>query len=125
MRWLWPLLWAVMIIWLSLMPSNDLPDGDIFRLLFIDKWVHLFFYFMFALLLLNAWQHAGSFIIKAAIVLLFCIAFGFMIEVLQEKYTTTRQFEWLDLFFDSVGAIIYVVIWLRRRSMDFWKKSAQ
>ena len=125
MRWLWPLLWGGIIVYLSLMPANDLPDNDIFRLLFIDKWVHFIFYFIYALLLLAAWQQGNSFLIKALGVLLFCIAFGYMIEVLQQKYTTTRQFEWLDLLFDSVGAFAYIVIWLRRRSMDFWKKSAQ
>ena len=125
MRWLWSLLWASLITYLSLMPANKLPDNDLFHLLFIDKWIHLFLYFIFSLLLLAAWKQNQPFILKAATVTLFCIAFGFTIEMLQDKLTTTRHFEWLDLVADSVGALVYVGIWLRRRSLDFWKKSAQ
>lgn len=123
MRWLLPLVWAGVICYLSLMPGGDLPDFDLFHLLFIDKWVHVFLYFMFSLFLLQAWGRENSFILKSTSVLIFCTVFGFVIEELQENYTTTRHFEWLDLFFDSIGAGVYIFIWLRRSSKDFLKKS--
>ena len=123
MRWLFPLTWAGIISYLSLMPANDLPDYDLFHLLFIDKWIHAIFYFIFALLIFFSWKNGNSFILKSLVIFFICIFFGTAIELMQNEFTTTRHFEWLDLVFDAIGTIAYVSIWLRRRSLDFLKKS--
>ncbi len=123
MRWLPPFIWAGIITYLSLMPANNLPDYDLFHLLFVDKWIHAIFYFILALLLFYAWNEGNSIILKAVLILFVCVLFGTGIEIIQNEYTTSRRFEWLDIVFDTIGAIAYVSIWLRRRSLDFLKKS--
>ena len=119
MRWLLPIIWAGLISYLSFIPANNFPDDDLFHLLFIDKWVHAFFYFFFAFLLLNAWREISPVFLKAFVILIATVSFGLLIEVLQEKLTSTRHFEWLDLVADAFGSISYIFIWLRRRSKDF------
>lgn len=123
MRWLLPLTWAGIITYLSLMPANELPDYDLFHLLFIDKWIHAIFYFILALLIFYSWKAGDTFILKAVIVFFICVLFGTAIEIIQNEYTTTRHFEWLDIAFDTAGTILYVSLWLRRRSLDFLKRS--
>ncbi len=123
MRWLLPIIWMGIIVYLSLMPASDLPNHDLFRLLFVDKWIHAFLFFILALLLFYSWEINESYLLKAVVLSFTCILFGISIEVMQNEFTTTRKFEWLDIVSDSVGTLAYVAIWLRRRSIDFLKKS--
>lgn len=122
MRWLLPLIWAGIICYLSLMPGNELPDFDLFHLLFIDKWVHVFFYFVFAFLLFFSWKTNHSLIFKSIFILILCFLFGTGIEIIQETYTDTRHFEWMDLLFDIIGAASYIFIWLKKQANYFVEK---
>ena len=123
MRWFWVFIWTGIIVFLSFLPANNLPSYDIFDLLKVDKWVHVFFYYIYAFLLFRALGARGYFFLKALMVPVYCIGFGYAIEVFQQKFTSTRQFEWLDILFDAVGVVFYSVLWLRKIALDFKRKS--
>lgn len=106
------LIWAGIILWLSLLPGNDLPKWQFLELIFIDKWVHIFLHLILALLLFS-----GAFFIKKNspsgiaqfYFIVICMLYGTLIEVLQETLTTTRHFEWGDIAVDTLGAILGIL----------------
>lgn len=107
------LIWAGIILWLSLLPGNDLPKWRFFEIIFIDKWVHIFLHLILALLLF-----AGAFFIRRSspsgttqfYFIAICMLYGTLIEILQETLTTTRHFEWGDIAVDTVGAVLGIVL---------------
>ncbi len=123
MRWILPVVWAGGIMYLSLMPSSEIPKSPWFETLMIDKWVHAFLYFVLAFLLLYAIQiWEGQLLKNALIMIAVCSFYGFLIEVLQNQLTDSRHFEILDWIADTIGAIIYSLIWMRRNSVRHQKK---
>ena len=123
MRWILPVVWAGGIMYLSLMPSSEIPKSPWFETLMIDKWVHAFLYFVLAFLLLYAIQiWEGQLLKNALIMIAVCSFYGFLIEVLQNQLTDSMHFEILDWIADTIGAIIYSLIWMRRNSVRHQKK---
>jgi VanZ family protein len=43
---------------------------------------------------------------------LFPVLFSGMIEIIQEKFTTTRSGDWMDFLFDGIGSLIGFLICL-------------
>jgi VanZ family protein len=95
-KWIWIILGLVLvalITTLSLMPASSLP-----KLYSNDKFVHFFAYFT-----VTCW-FVG--LIRPDFYLLLGIvffSFSFTIEIMQDKLTRFRQFEWLDLLANSIG----------------------
>jgi len=93
--------WALIIIYLCLMPQSQLPHWSIPGL---DKFVHilLFALFMFFLSLVlknKAYQYSIAF--------LSTLALGLAIEVAQQSLPQLhRSFEWADIGADALGALI-------------------
>jgi len=73
-----------------------------------DKLVHCGFFFVLVVFYCNGHlrQHKQRFLTYTAIILivLTAILYGYSIELLQKYVFTWRDFEWNDLFSDSVGA---------------------
>lgn len=46
-------------------------------------------------------------------IFMFCCAYGFTIEVMQETLTTDRHFEWLDEAANATGAAIGSLLWVK------------
>jgi len=73
-----------------------------------DKMVHCGFFFVLVVFYCNGHlrQHKQRFLTYTAIILIVLIAllYGYSIELLQKYVFTWRDFEWTDLFADTVGA---------------------
>jgi VanZ family protein len=110
MRWIFPVLWAGVILFLSLMPASGLPKNPWFEFFFIDKWVHVFIYALLASLLFYAWRK-NNLESKSIFILLICVGYGLLMEVLQENFTATRHFELLDAVADAGGALSGIFVW--------------
>ncbi len=97
------------------MPGSDLPDTDLFDIIYFDKWVHVG---MFGLLTI-AWCYPFLKISTTTKKLFFFIAacvilYGIAMEFVQEFFTTQRSFDLYDILADAVGAgtACFLLIWL-------------
>lgn len=107
--WLLAVLWAVAVLVLTLMPSRDVPAWPWAEKVQLDKFVHAFLFGMQSLLLgvalagMGTWRSRISPLAVAAVV---AIAYGGMIELLQEGMGAGRHGDVLDLLADGAGALI-------------------
>jgi VanZ family protein len=116
-----PLLWAVMVLVLTLTPSDEMPRTPAWELLSFDTAAHAGVFFVlaglswFALHRQRRWpslaRHAGWAVLVGSVL------FGALIEVLQMTMKLGRHGEWSDLISDSIGAALAVGIaatWAQR-----------
>ena len=96
----------------------------------LDKWAHGAMHAVLALLLCRAWRLREAALgrswgwSQAAVVLLFCAAFGGAIEVMQWAFTQTRSAEWLDELANIAGAALAsgLFTWLMGNRGELAKK---
>ncbi len=109
-----PLLWAGVVLLLTLTPATDMPRTPAWKLLSFDTAAHAG---VFAVLAALSWfslrrqrrwpalaPQAG------AAVLAGCVAFGALIEALQYAMHQGRHAEWSDLLSDSLGALLALAL---------------
>ena len=138
-RWLWrvfavlSLAWALFVLW-GCLNETGASGGLIVRLFpflkgfaYLDKLVHAGLHGVLASLLwwagvMRARAAVGSHSATAAqaapwsmrhalAIVLFCAAYGGVIELLQAGFTTTRGAEWLDELANTTGATLAVLFW--------------
>lgn len=112
-----PGFWAISILFLSSIPSDELPDFSFWNLIGIDKLAHVFMYGIFAFLISRAYaiqsSHAALSFNGAKIAATISIIYGGLIEVWQEYILTYRYGEWLDFLFNVFGT--FLGIWIYRK----------
>lgn len=123
----WPsILWAAFILYLCMMPAHHLPHVTIPN---FDKIVHFTFYFVLAVLMGWGWlrQQQFSVLHKQPWIKIFLIAcaYGLLIEVLQETFTTDRHFEWLDELADATGAVVGLIVWTGLKKQPMFRTEAR
>jgi hypothetical protein len=98
--------WMALLSLLSLMPMEGLDLGGP-EIPYMDKWVHLCFYFIAMLLgsfflwerFRNRWKKKPSILWMAAALAIY----GMIIELLQEGMGLDRSGEWTDLLANLAG----------------------
>ena len=98
--------WTLVVLYFCLAPSSDIPSARIPNL---DKLAHAFFHFIFTILwfLVFKKQVKKKNQIKLLIsAVFFSLIFGTLIEVLQNKFTTTRNGDFFDVLANFSGAVI-------------------
>ena len=102
-----PVLWALIILWLSLTSSPPQLPG----VLGWDKLLHAGAYGLLSILLAQAFLCPPFSMNKpwwpAAIA---AVVYGALLEILQLLSQTGRTAEWLDLFADAIGACFCCVV---------------
>jgi len=122
-----PILWTIIMLWLTLAPSKDLPATPEWQFLSFDTAAHGG---IFAVLAVLSWfsltrQQRWPALARHAtlVVLVGCILFGAFIEVVQYSMKLGRHAEWSDLLGDSVGAALALLLvtsgwrWWQRRQL--------
>ncbi len=105
LRILIPLSWAVIIAYLSLMPQRSLPHPHWFNFENSDKLVHLAMYAKLAAVMYRAALIRTTVSIRSLLlIVMICGVFGLFIEVMQERFTSDRTFDWIDALFNVIGA---------------------
>ena len=100
------LLWATVMLVLTLTPAKEMPRTPAWELLSFDTAAHAGVFAVLAGLAgLWARQHPRL-RHPASLVLLGCVGFGALIEVLQYAMQLGRHAEWSDLLSDSIGAAV-------------------
>lgn len=110
----WPAaMWALVIFVLTILPTNKIPHPPDWNIS-IDKLVH-FGLFMILSLLLHFKQHAKAKLLGQQQLIwmtLLMVIYGLLLEMAQ-ILVPTRNFSWLDLIADALGAIAGNFIYLR------------
>ncbi|MGI4761425.1 MAG: VanZ family protein [Janthinobacterium lividum] len=102
------LLWLALMLVLTLTPAKEMPRTPEWKFLSFDTAAHAG---VFAVLAGLAWLWARPrWRHPASLVLLGCIAFGALIEVLQYVMQVGRHAEWTDLLGDTLGAALGLAV---------------
>ena len=104
--------WAALIFVLSAIPGDTIVLPSFWN---SDKFAHIFMYFVLAVLILLTllWaQRDISFIESALLTFLVSIAYGGIIEILQQYVFIHRNGDFLDFIANSIGAALGVIFML-------------
>ena len=104
-----PLLWASVILVLTLTPARDMPVTPEWKLLSFDTAAHagVFAVLSFTAIITAGRQRRFPALRQHAplVVAVGCTAFGALIEVLQVAMQLGRHGEWSDLLSDTIGTL--------------------
>lgn len=100
--------WAAIILFLSLTPSNQMPELNIWAFLSFDKFAHMFFYALFSLQLIIAFKKQNSICLLkySAVLIAFLLSFsyGALTEFLQYFMFEGRTADYWDILANTTGA---------------------
>lgn len=101
-------LWTLFMTYTCLTDFNSLPK---IKVQGVDKFVHITFHFVFTILWINysKFKTTNSFGLYAKVVVA-SIVFGSLIEIAQGYFTITRHADVFDVFANTIGSIIAVVV---------------
>ncbi|MFT7612480.1 MAG: VanZ family protein [Parvicellaceae bacterium] len=113
MRHFWfPLFWALCILFLCTIGTENLPSIGFLNLFSFDKFVHALMFGVLALTLIVAFRRQGriSLFNKRAILFatLGSVLYGTAVEILQYLMSTGRSAEWQDILANTVGCVLGV-----------------
>lgn len=115
-----PYLWAGFILFATIANVGTLRRLQFADLFTYDKPIHLFLFGMQAHLWVRA--RAGIASVKIKTIRWICVMvaiYGFLTEVFQSLFTTTRQFDIYDWIADAMGCIIvYTGYYFTRRMRE-------
>ena len=104
------IIWIIIIFILSSIPGNDIPKLNRFKIPHLDKIVHFIMYFTLQLLILVEYykNHTQkySFIKVLFVSIMFSVAYGVVMELLQSLIFISRTGSFYDVLANSTGAVI-------------------
>ena len=103
------ILWTLIIFILCSTPGHFIPTTNWLELLSFDKFVHasIFFTLTFLWLLVGFKKNKLS-LITVIFIILVCISYGGLLEIMQAKVFSERSGDWLDFIANSFGCLIGV-----------------
>ncbi len=107
--------WTIVIFVLLTLPSESLPDEQIFDIGDIDKLVHVLIFSVFLWIWAHWWaaRKAPEPTGVRDIFVIFLITCGYGVGMeFYQKFFTNRNFDLGDIYADSIGAVIGAVIYL-------------
>jgi VanZ family protein len=102
---------ALVILYLSLAPSDTFDKVSVFNFPDIDKVVHLLMYFGLTIVLIYENRPTVKSLRGLFLLAIIPFVYGILIEFLQSWFTLTRHGEFLDAVFDLIGIIIALAVW--------------
>jgi VanZ family protein len=112
-----PACWTLIILVLSLLPPSETPGSFLFQIPYGDKLLHFLFYLIlgvFWLLAIPAFRNTSHKMVRISIILA-CIVFGGIIEILQgfSGFRTMDAYDWLA---DAAGALLALLCfnWIKK-----------
>jgi len=117
-----PVLWALIILWLSLTPSPPQLPG----VLGWDKLLHAGSYGLLTLLVAQLLLYLSLNLRRAGWqAVSFAISYGALLEVLQHFLHTGRTAEWGDLLADAVGAFLAYFVFKTFAGLSYARRELQ
>lgn len=112
LKYFWPpIIWTILLIFLSLLPGKSMPSFSIADIFAIDKVGHLFFYATLVFLWLNGFHKGGRYsLFLVSVVFLAAFLLGVMLELSQALFSSGRNFDILDVLANFFGCAVGVLI---------------
>ncbi len=106
------LTWFITTTVLLTIPGNDLPSESWTDKIWLDKWVHIFIFFVLTWL----WCQAVNVKTQRVFFLIgvLCFAYGTGMEFIQRYFIPNRSFDIGDIIADGAGAALAVFYSTRR-----------
>jgi VanZ family protein len=120
MKYLFPLLWFVIIIFASLTPSNKIPDFHLFP--HADKLIHFCMYVGLSLLLIPALIHDKNYKWSFFLAFLISVIIGILMEYFQNQLVIGRTAEFSDFIANLIGSIAGISIYQLAFRNKKWEK---
>lgn len=105
------ILLAVIILYLSLASSQTFNKVSIFNIPFFDKIVHFGMYFVLMSVIILENRHSIKSNRQLILTALIPLFYGILMEIFQAVLTTTRNGSIYDLFFNSAGIVVSLLLW--------------
>jgi VanZ family protein len=119
-KYFWPaILWSVVILVITLSPSEKLPDVGIFQ---VDKLVHFFVFGLLMFLIMfgavKVWQDKNRDADIIRLSFAYSTGLGILVEILQ-LFVPSRSFSVVDIVANTIGTVIgyYVFRFARRKGI--------
>ncbi len=114
-----PIIWTIISTALHTIPGSSLPKDDWLSKIWVDKWIHIFIFFLLVFLWCRGLtKSVGPDKIErrnhyqiAAI----CLSYGIMMELVQHFFISNRSFDIKDILADTVGCSLG--IWYSGRAI--------
>ena len=93
------------------LPGSAFPKDDWLSKISFDKWVHIGIFSVLLFLWCRALivNRRRTYII----LILISILYGFLIEVMQDRFVINRSYDMGDVAADFIGSILGVVVWYK------------
>lgn len=105
--WILALTWFVLVTILLCIPGTSLPKIKWESKIFLDKWIHVFLFFVLVLLWCSIYKNEDRQKVRrffTAITVL-SIVYGIVMEIVQHYFIPFRSFDIVDMIADSAGAV--------------------
>jgi len=107
-KYKWGLLWSLFILFICLLPGNNLPESSFLTEIYFDKLIHGFLYCVLFILVLIGVKESMKF--PFLITFIYCVLYGLLIELIQHFLIKDRLGEVNDIYANLVGAFIGIII---------------
>ncbi len=103
------IVWTLIIFILCCTPGKYVPTAHWLELLSFDKFVHASIFFILSCLwLIVGFKSNKLSLITLIFIILVCISYGGLLEIMQAKVFSERSGDWLDFIANSFGSLIGV-----------------
>ncbi len=107
------LVWLAVITILLCLPGTAFPTENWFSLIWLDKWIHVGLFatlvFLFCFGLTNRKPSGRRFSWRFIAIALACIAYGVIMEFVQDRMIPRRTFDAWDMAANTVGSCLGLI----------------
>jgi hypothetical protein len=101
------ILWTLIIFVLCCTPGQYIPTTNWLELLSFDKFVHASIFFILTCLWLISFLKINKLSnLSIILILLFCVLYGGLLEIMQATVFSNRSGDWLDFIANSFGCLM-------------------
>ncbi|HEX6916312.1 MAG TPA: VanZ family protein [Chitinophagaceae bacterium] len=102
------IIWLMFISVMFMLPASELPDESWFEKVYLDKWVHVVFFFILVYLFYRALPQNRFWRIRIVIL---AMIYGILVEVSQRLFTQDRSYDYSDIIADGIGCLLGMIKW--------------
>jgi VanZ family protein len=104
---------SLIIMYLSLASSDTFDKVPIFNIPYFDKFVHVCMYFGLMSVILFESRKSLKGTGQIFLIAIIPLSYGFLMEILQSAFTTTRSSSFYDVLANSFGILVSLLLWLK------------